>query len=384
MKNTLILLVGLAFCSHETIAQSIGHSTVTFIDSSRNNRQIATEIYYPATTSGNNTTISTGAFPIIVFGHGFVMAWSSYQNFWETLVPEGYILVFPKTESSFSPSHAEFGADFRFLIKKIKMDGAGVAIPSTSIGTTSAIMGHSMGGGSSFLAAENNTDISTLVAFAAANTNPSSITASKQVTVPTLSFSGGNDCVTPPSQHQDHMHDFTAAKFKTQVYITGGGHCYFANSNFNCSFGEATCSPSPTITREEQQSTVNELLKLWLSYFLKGECAKAQEFQNMLSGSSKITFRQSQSIACTSRTAESYDKQNSIAVFPNPSQESITLELKQENIESILFYDITKKEVSRHTLTSPLPTVLMNISSLPSGIYFINVNNTYWTKFWKK
>jgi len=53
------------------------HTTVTFVDSSRSNRQINTEIYYPAKSAGNNTPIATGVFPLITFGHGFVMAVSA-------------------------------------------------------------------------------------------------------------------------------------------------------------------------------------------------------------------------------------------------------------------------------------------------------------------
>ena len=203
MQNKItLMLASLIICSNIS-AQQVGHTTVTFVDPSRSNRQIVTEIYYPATSAGNNTPIASGVFPLITFGHGFVMAWSAYQNFWDFLVPEGYILAFPTTESGLSPNHADFGEDLKFLITKIQSSGAGTFVPSASVGTTSAIMGHSMGGGSAFLAAENNSAITTMVSFAAANTNPSSITAAQQISVPTLLFSGVNDCVAPPSQHQE-------------------------------------------------------------------------------------------------------------------------------------------------------------------------------------
>ena len=63
--------------------------------------------------------------------------------------------------------------DLKFLITEIKNSGAGTIIASSSIAGPSAIMGHSMGGGASFLATENYTAITTMVSFAAANTNPS-------------------------------------------------------------------------------------------------------------------------------------------------------------------------------------------------------------------
>ena len=373
MKTTInFILSSLILCSSLS-AQQIGHTTVTFIDSLRNNRQIATEIYYPATSAGNNTPIAAGVFPLITFGHGFVMVWSAYQNFWDFLVPEGYILAFPTTEGSFSPSHADFGKDLKFLIAKIQSSGVGAVIPSASVGTTSAIMGHSMGGGCSFLAAENNLMITTMVSFASANTNPSSITASQQVSVPTLLFSGTNDCVTPPSQHQNIMYDSTAAAFKTQVNITGGGHCFFANSNFNCTFGENTCSPSPTITRAEQQSVTNNFLKLWLAYFLKNDCQKAQDFQDSLSMSSKISYRQSQAIGCFTGITNSNLYPNSFKVFPNPfsTQTTLQTDILLHNATFTVYncFGQTVREITNISGN----TATFYRDNLPSGLYFIRL-----------
>ena len=373
MKTTINFILTSLILSSSLSAQQIGHTTVTFIDSLRNNRQIATEIYYPATSAGNNTPIAAGVFPLITFGHGFVMVWSAYQNFWDLLVPEGYILAFPTTEGSFSPSHADFGKDLKFLIAKIQSSGVGAVIPSASVGTTSAIMGHSMGGGCSFLAAENNLMITTMVSFASANTNPSSITASQQVSVPTLLFSGTNDCVTPPSQHQNIMYDSTAAAFKTQVNITGGGHCFFANSNFNCTFGENTCSPSPTITRAEQQSVTNNFLKLWLAYFLKNDCQKAQDFQDSLSMSSKISYRQSQAIGCFTGITNSNFYPNSFKVFPNPfsTQTTLQTDILLHNATFTVYncFGQTVREITNISGN----TATFYRDNLPSGLYFIRL-----------
>lgn len=383
MNQKIILLISSLFCCLQIHAQLVGHTTVTFIDSSRNNRLIETEIYYPATVAGNNTPIAAGVFPLISFGHGFVMAWSAYQNFWEVLVPMGYIMAFPTTESGFSPVHAEFGKDLRFLIAKIQSSGAGVDVPSSSVGPKTAIMGHSMGGGCSFLSAQNNAGITTMVSFAAANTNPSSITASQQISVPTLLFSGVNDCVAPPSQHQDIMFDSTSAAYKTQINIIGGGHCFFANSNFNCTFGEASCSPSPIILREEQQLTTNDFLKIWLAYFLKDDCPKAQEFQDSLAASPRITYRQNQPISCATALSE-YQMLNPISVYPNPFSNSITVEIPKEPIKKVALYNLMMQQQGSYIFTGSDSKVSLDLSSLKAGIYYIKINNKYWTKILKR
>ncbi len=295
-SNKAFILMSLLVVARSLSAQtySVGHTQITYTDPARAGRSIATEIYYPAGTAGTGVAVSAGTFPLIVFGHGFVMSWDAYQNIWDDLVPQGYIVVFPKTEGSFSPSHSEFGKDLKFLITKLQSESATNAVSPfyNHINAKSAVMGHSMGGGSAFLTAESNPNITTLVTFAAANTTPPSIAAARNITIPALVFSGENDCVAPPVTHQIPMYDSLASACKTFISIKGGAHCEFANNNFNCSFGESTCSPSPTITRAQQQDATSDLLKLWLEYYLKDNCASWTVFNDSLAASPRITYMQ--------------------------------------------------------------------------------------------
>ncbi len=273
----------------------IGHTQITYADPSRGGRNIQTEIYYPTITAGTSVPVSSGMFPLIVFGHGFVMTWDAYQNIWENLVPQGYVVAFPRTEGSISPVHAEFGKDLTFLITKLQSESA-VNVASlfyNHINTKSAIMGHSMGGGSAFLGAESNLNITTLVTFAAANTTPSSISAAHNVSIPSLVFAGENDCVAPPAVHQIPMYDSLGTLCKAFINIKGGAHCEFANSNFNCTFGQLTCTPTPTITRTQQQDVASDFLKLWLEYYLKDNCNSWDVFNDSLAVSPRITQNQS-------------------------------------------------------------------------------------------
>lgn len=163
----------------------VGNRTVTFTDPDRGGRSVETVFYYPAVAAGSNQTFTTGDFPLIVFGHGFSMGQDAYGNFVSALVPLGYILAFPTTEGGLSPDHGDFGDDLEFLIRKIQSEGSGNATSFLygHVGSTSALMGHSMGGGSSFLAAANNFNITALVNFAAAETTPSAIVAASNVQI---------------------------------------------------------------------------------------------------------------------------------------------------------------------------------------------------------
>lgn len=305
MKKLFFTFSFIIFASALYAQYAVGHRTFTFNDPTRTGgfgsgggpgRQIQTEIYYPATSAGDNTPFIQDSFPIIVFGHGFSMAWDAYQNIWEEIVPKGYIMLFPRTEGGLSPSHSDFGLDLALIVNSFRALGQNSSSPYFNrVASTAAIMGHSMGGGATFLAAQNNTNITAIATLAPANTNPPSIDAAKFVTVPTLVIAGANDCVTPPNQHQIPMYDSTAALCKTYISFTGASHCQFANSNFNCNFGESTCSPGPTITRAVQHQRTFKYLIPWLNKYLKGACHPQSNIDSLLniSTTSEITWNQS-------------------------------------------------------------------------------------------
>lgn len=371
MKKILLIYFGIVpFLFYGQIYE-IGHKQITYTDPARNNRSIKTEIYYPADVAGDNVAIASGQFPFLVFGHGFVMGWNSYQWFWDSIVPKGYIMLFPRTEGSIIPNHSEFGLDLKFLNEKFKTENSN---PSSffyqHIANTSAIMGHSMGGGASFLAAENYTNFTTLINFAAATTNPSSITAAANVTVPLLMFIGENDGVAPPSTHQIPMFDSCASLCKISVTLKGGGHCYFADYNLNCSLGESSTSPQPTITREEQHTRVFYLLEPYLSYMLKGNLNDGALFMIRLTNDSNITYVNT----CNTKISEEMYQKGFI--YPNPASEFLNIYLPENNnkyeysIIDILGHELKKGEINQSITT-------INIENLPKGVYFIKLYNYF-------
>lgn len=288
----LYVLAAILLLGFKTFAQpfAIGTTTITFNDPSRSNRTIETDIYYPAVAAGSNVAVAGGQFPIISFGHGFLMTVSAYQNIWTALVPQGYIVALPKTEGGILPNHTNFGRDLAFVISSLQQaNAAGTSIFFGKIAGTSAVMGHSMGGGAAMLAVQYNTAITAVAGLAPAETNPAASAAAQQVSLPALIFAGGNDCVTPAAQHSRLIYDNIAADCKYYLSINGGSHCQFANQNLNCSFGEATCSPSASISRTTQQNIVTEYLLPWLNFELKGICAPWIGKQGVVSADTRLT-----------------------------------------------------------------------------------------------
>ena len=298
----LILFFGLMMLGSQAFSQyQVGHTQITFQDAARGNRDIQTEIYYPASTSGDDVSMVADTFPVIVFGHGFVMAWSAYENLWAEFVPRGYIMVFPRTEGSITGTdHQQFGWDLQFLVTEMQNENMNTgSIFYQGVAQNTALMGHSMGGGAAFLAADSlctngNVNLKTLVGLAPAESSTngvSSINSALSVTIPSVVLSGSSDGVTPPIDHHIPMYD-NLAGCKTFIDVLGGAHCYFANTNTNCDFGEGTASTGISITREEQHAITFDFVNLWLDYTLKGDCHAFSEFNDSLQNSVRVDYNQ--------------------------------------------------------------------------------------------
>ncbi len=378
MKQNLLLLAIVLLGNH-IYAQpfKIGHTTVTLIDSSRNNRSIATEIYYPADKAGNNVAVaaSTNAkFPILSFGHGFVITWDAYQNIWEAAVPEGYIIVFPKTEGGIAPSHVNMGKDLEFVLtalNNLSQDKASLFY--NRIDSMNCVMGHSMGGGAAFLAAQNSTIIKYLAVFSPAETNPSAIQASAGLKIPSLILAGGNDCVAPPKSNQLPMFDSLHSSCKTYISINGGSHCQMAENNALCSFGEATCMPQPTISRSQQHVVINRYLIPWLNYQLKKNCVSGAQFDSIISSDASIIFKKN-CLLCKTNTVIEYLKPSSFDVFPNPTSGQITIQSSKKLFNAtIKLYNITGQIFTQKANLSG-DNFTVDLSEFAKGVYVLEIS----------
>lgn len=359
-------------------AYQTGHLQRTFTDSSRSGRSIPCEIYYPAIAAGDNTSPAEGQFPVLAFGHGFVMPWSVYDVFWQNLVPQGFIMVFPTTEQGFSPSHLNFGKDLAFVLRELKRENSNPDFLLTGkVDSATAVMGHSMGGGSAFLALASDSSISAIATFAPANTNPSAITAASDIHKPALVFSGSNDCVTPPAVHQQPMYNSLSSACKSFISITGGNHCQFASFNLNCSFGQSTCSPQATISAAVQQGLVFTHLLPWLRYYLKKECAAGTEFQDNLASVQGTSSQQNCSLSCTSTHSEPAFAKDNFRAGPNPFTEKITLHATEgASMKGMMLCltDLLGREIFRTSLPDHADFT-MRTGFLTGGVYFLHLGN---------
>jgi pimeloyl-ACP methyl ester carboxylesterase len=305
MKKALLsVIISIFFFAAMASTYPIGRTTITFNDPTRSGgtgsgggpgRQIQTEIYYPATSAGNNNPVANGQFPVIAFGHGFVMTYDVYQPIFDSLAAEGYIVALPVTEGSLSPSHTDFAKDLALIVDKmLALNNNVSSIFNGKLNERAAIGGHSMGGGCTFLADQYTTKANCYFTFAAANTNPSAIAMANTINKPHLLLAGDHDCVAPPADHQIPLYNALGSSCKTLVNIEDAMHCQFNSNSGTCSFGETSlfCFQL-TLDRNEQLTIVRRYLNAYLGYYLKGNCADWQTLQSLVAASTGVAITQS-------------------------------------------------------------------------------------------
>ncbi|MEI6766248.1 MAG: T9SS type A sorting domain-containing protein [Bacteroidota bacterium] len=368
-KYALFFLLFVLLQSQAFSQFSIGHRSLTWQDPARSNRDVPAEVYYPATTAGENTSVMSGTFPVIVFGHGFMMSYSAYAFWKDNLVPIGYIMVFPTNEGGMSPDHGAYGADLAFILNSMKSEGNNNASPFyQKIAATSAIAGHSMGGGASFLACSNNSVPTCMFNFAAAETTPSAITAAAAISIPSLVISGADDCVAVPADNQLPMFNALASTCKSYISINNGAHCYFADYNFTCTVGESTCNPVPSINRADQLDATLDVTVLFLDYFLKNQTSSWSAFTDSVSTSQRLTG----TIDCSSAIVDR-GISDGMSIYPNPATDRINITTNLQAVTAIKIMNTTGAIFYESDAGSNLSNSNIGIdcSQWPRGIYLL-------------
>lgn len=388
MKKVLLLIIAvILFVPVFSQTFQTGTITVTFNDATRTGgfgsgggpgRQIQTEIYYPATIAGSNVAVATGSFPVVVIGHGFVMDWNSYDNIYSELSKRGYIVALPRTEGGISPSHSDFGLDLALVGNKVMLLNTTNTLAPIFVGKVIqklALAGHSMGGGSSFLAAKNNPSLTCLFNFAAAQTNPTSSQAAKQVTVPTLIIGGQADCVAPATNNQNKMWDSTASTKKFEIIIKNLTHCDFGNgTNFNCLFGQNTSNCANTVSSVTALKLYMNFVNPFLDFNLKGICSEGPRFMDSLNLSQVIFSKQQLgNLACLPTDLRDDDLMKDIIVYPNPAKDVLLVEGLNETDLQVQMYSVLGKQMVAIVGFND-GKLKIDLAELPKGIYILKLS----------
>ncbi len=222
-------------------------------------------LYYPAQTATQNAEIHSqaGPCPGISFGHGYQVNPDKYRSTFAHLASWGYAVIASRSGGELFPSHQNFANDLIYCLTWLIEQSENPAsfiyqfLDSSSLG----LSGHSMGGGASILAAAADHRVKAVANLAAANTNPSAITAIQSVHVPVCLISGSDDTIVPVGSHGQLMYNNALAPKQLPV-IQGGSHCGFMDSNI------LFCD-SGSLSRNEQLAITRHLLTAFFELHLK-------------------------------------------------------------------------------------------------------------------
>jgi len=356
MKRSFIIFV-MVLLAVSLAAHIRASYNKTFTDPARNNRQIACVIYYPAElTEGEN------AIPYIIFGHGWLMNHTMYSSLTNVFVDLGWIVIFPRTEESIFPSHIEFARDLSFLCSEVLTEFDNPAsVLFGHISGPAIVMGHSMGGGASVLAAGMENDFAALVTFCAAETDVSAIQGASNVNIPSITFSGSSDTITPPAQHQIPIYNNLASDYKCYVSITGAGHLN--------TYSNALVAP---------------LLNPWFAYILSHQYSFIQAFENvLLENSSALSYQIENNLIVQNYDPCQPSPDFKLVAFPNPSPGFLNLsyELKSPAAFRLEIFNIKGQKVrclhSANLATGSYNTIWNGYDdqgkALGNGLYFAKI-----------
>ena len=399
MKKLILLITTCFTLTSQAQSFPVGHMSINFKDASRTGgysisggiamtgtgRNIGTEVYYPATAAGNNVAVANGQFPVVVFGHGFAMTWDSYDNIYNRLASLGYIVLLPRTESSIfpTPNHADFAADLKLLATQ------GLLLNSTSTPTAlatfngkvlqkSAIGGHSMGAGCSYIAAQNNSTMTCLFNLAAATSNTagiSSVAGASLVTVPTLVISGEKDNVADTTVQNSHFNP-TASAIKFHSIIKDVTHCDFGNGqSTTCTIGQAACSG--TGCNATLFARYMSYVEPFLANQLKNDCVAGNTFMTLILNPSadRVGRKVVGNIACAVTGMQEQSFANNLTIFPNPTDGKLTISFANEIKSPISFelYDISGRLILSTTESTNVSKKELDIESIDNGSYILYV-----------
>ncbi len=231
-----------------------------------NGSTFTAQLYYPATAQGDGTPYdgSGAPYPAITFGHGFLQPPERYRSTLEHLATWGYLVIATESEQGLFPNHQRYSEDMRWCLTYLEQQNTN---PTSTFYQQVAtdkfgVSGHSMGGGAGVLAAAADLRIKAIATLAAAETNPSAIQQSANLTIPHSLISGSADTITPLQNHGLRMYNAGFAP-KLLPVLQGGWHCGFMDSS---SFG---CDSGP-MSRAVQLAYTRRLLTAFFELYLRG------------------------------------------------------------------------------------------------------------------
>jgi hypothetical protein len=142
-----------------------------------------------------------------------------------------------------------------------------------------------------------------------------------------------------------------------------------ANASTTCSFGEATCTPAPTISRAVQQAVIDTYLVPWLNYHLKGDCIAGNHFDTKLVADAAISYVKNCKL-CGTASVVGAVRASSVSLYPNPCREELRIKLPVGKHYELSILAVTGVPVYRAEVADG---TIVTLGNVPAGVYLYQV-----------
>ncbi len=360
----------------------IGYQSMTFVDSSRGNRQIEAELFYPTDVTGVGVPLGSPIdkkYPIIIFGHDQETAWNNYAYVWNKFATQGFIVIVPKTEMGPTVDVIELAKDLAFIASEFNiMKNLPGSFFYQRLNGKSCFMGHGVGGSAATFAVQYYPAVTTMVSLAATETVPSAINAASLVAVPSVVISGDNDCIAPAATNQLPMFNNIDSQCKTFVNIYGATHCNFSQNAINCTVG---CPPG-IHSWQYVGGGSSYLVISFLRYYMKSNAPALAKFEWKLftkQNSWSYIFDCNVSTPRLSMEENEMENTTNMSVYPNPvkSGDNLNLVIGSEESSSgnLVISDLMGKVVlqKEFSLEDEARSLSIPTTQFSNGYYIVSV-----------
>ena len=248
---------------------TISTVTLSIRDPTRPSHQTTFDVAFDP----SNTPAPAG---VVAFAHGFGIGADHYSFVSQALVPLGFVVAFPHAAGA--PSSKNLALDQAFIVQYLVAQGANAS--SIFHGLTvnrTALMGHSLGGGTTLLGADSSLLLGRYppphaIAMLSLGTYtvPNALKSAPAVpaSTPALLLTATQDCIDPPAKNSAPVLANLPTGCAALLSVVGGSHCQFAGADAGCTVTEKLCGAKPNITREAQQSIAMRVVAPWLQRVL--------------------------------------------------------------------------------------------------------------------
>ena len=364
MKKTyFILLLNLFFLYH---AKAQGIDPINLPYANFGNFGVTEEINNNPYLITCRPEVSTGNFPIVIFGCGANALFSNdinlhtYDIFLKHLTSYGYIVLITNRLSGGTPDNK-----FKIAINWAYNKKADASHWINKLADTSNIivMGHSFGGvNASELVSTDFNKVDAVVYLASypfiSPIFGQDVTKYKNIL---LSISGSEDNTTTYDEAIEGYNAYSDTICKTFIQIKGAGHAAFGNY-------ENSTQKIGSIGRENATATIRHLIVSFLEGKIKNSSIGLENFYSTTRLLNTIdSFR----TTCDTSFLVSSLTNNfkTISIYPNPVKDEFNLD-----INSIVGKDISLKiysETGAMIYETRSATKTINIQTLNRGLYFI-------------